>query len=104
MSEMTRKTVVFHVRRKKLHEVSVPVAGNVLKMVAKQVLPWAGSLGSRPEVKLKRLRGTRRAVPGAAVPSKWPTASGGWKSAKSAVKPPRARSGQPEPPDTAQVR
>ena len=30
MSEMPRKTVVFHVRRKKLFEVSVLVAGNVL--------------------------------------------------------------------------
>ena len=89
---MTRKTCRISCAQK-LREVSVLVARNVLKMVANLVLPCA-TVREKSE-----LRGTRRAVPGAAVPSRWTAASG-----RSAAMPPSARSGQPQPLGTAQVR
>ena len=70
------------------------VAGNVLKMVAKQVWPWAAAQAEPPRSKIEKI--ARRAVPGAAEPSKWSAALGRWTSAKSAAMPPSVRSGQPQ--------
>ena len=93
MSEMTRKTVVLHLRQSSMRCLKRIENGDQVSL----------TLRSRSAVKMNNLRGSRRADPGAAVHSRR-RATSERETSGLAAKPSGAGSGQPEPLNTTQVR